>query len=287
MKISVIVPSLNHAQFLRANLNSIFSQGYRDLEVLVFDGGSNDETISILESYEDKIRFVSKKDNGQADAINQGLRRAGGDILAYLNSDDVYFPHALARVADYFEQHRECSVLYGDAWHLHADGSIMEAYYTESWSYPRLFETCYLCQPAVFWRREVLEWFGVLDPQLQYAMDYDYWLRIGREREFGYLQGAYLAGSRLHQNTKTLKHRVEAHHEILEVVMRHAVKPPYRWLMNLASVTVEANRLERGLEMDDRARRARVVETVLQNAEHYRIPLQAAFLSDLEQLLRP
>src|SRR4029077_8878218 len=98
----------------------------------------------------------------------------------------------------------------------------------------RLLEVCYLCQPAVFWRREAMERFGIFDDTLHYALDYDYWLRIGREIDFSYLKGAYLAGSRLHQDTKTLKQRVNMHHEILQVAMRHSLVPPYRWLMNLA-----------------------------------------------------
>jgi glycosyltransferase involved in cell wall biosynthesis len=287
VKVSVVVPSFNQGQFLRATLDSLLIQDC-SAEVLVFDGGSTDETLSILQSYEGKIRYVSGKDDGQADAINRGLQTASGDILAYLNSDDIYYPGCLRHVTSYFAQHPECQILYGDAWHLHGDGSIMERYYTEPWSYPRLTEICYLCQPAVFWRREIMERFGIFDSTLQYALDYDFWLRVGAAIDFHYLEGVYLAGSRLHENTKTLKHRVKAHHEILEVVMRHSPNPPYRWLMNLASVIVEAERRETGVaELDEPTRRCLLIEAVIRNADSHNIPLDSEFLSTMEEILPP
>jgi glycosyltransferase involved in cell wall biosynthesis len=286
MKLSIVIPSYNQAKFLRATLNSVLSQNCPDIEILVFDGGSSDDTVSILESYDGKIEWVSQKDGGQADAINQGLQRATGDILTYLNSDDVYLPGALKTVTNDFEAHPECAALYGDAWHLYEDGSIMERYYTEGWSYPRLLDVCYLCQPAVFWRREVMELFGIFDDTLHYAPDYDYWLRVGREIDFFYLEGAYLAGSRLHQGGITLKHRVPVHHEILQVAMRHSPKPPYRWLMNLASVIVEAERSQhKNGDLDEPSRRGRLVEAVIENADRYHIPLDSEFLTSLEQIL--
>lgn len=286
MKISIAIPSYNQARFLRATLESVLSQDHGDCEVLVYDGGSTDESLEILSSYKDEIQFVSEKDDGQADAINKGLQRATGDILAYLNSDDVYFPHTLRRVTQYFEAHSECLALYGDAWHLYEDGSIMEPYYTEPWSYPRLLQVCFLCQPAVFWRREVMERFGLFDSTLRYALDYDYWLRIGREVDFHYLEGSYLAGSRLHRNTKTLGQRVQAHHEILEVAMCHNTEPPDSWLMNLAAVTVEAEEQKRGAgAMGEQARHALFAQFLLENADLHQVPLRHHILAYLEQTL--
>jgi glycosyltransferase involved in cell wall biosynthesis len=286
MRISIVIPSYNQAQFLPLTLDSVLSQQYPDLEVLVVDDGSTDESLSVLKRYDGKIEYVSRRNGGQPNAINFGLGRATGQILAYLNSDDVYLPGALKCVVDHFRTNPESLVLYGEGWHLHEDGSIMERYYSEPWSYPRLLDVCYLCQPAVFWRREVSERFGLFDDLLHYAIDYDYWLRIGREVEFSYLEGTYLAGSRLHQEAKTLKRRVSNHHEILEVVMRHSPEPPYRWLMNLASVIVEAARQRNGgVEMDEMTRRGLVVEAVLENADAYQIPLSVDFLKTLEQMM--
>jgi len=285
MKLSVVVPSYNQGRFLEATLESILTQD-RETEVLVHDGGSADESLAILRRYGNRIDFVSRKDEGQADAINQGLQRASGDILAYLNSDDIYYPQAVGRVLDYFKTHADCVALYGTAWHLNEDGSVMEQYPTEPWSYPRLFEVCYLCQPAVFWRREVIERFGLFDPTLQYALDYDYWLRVGRDVEFHYLEGPPLAGSRLHAETKTLKRRMEVHHEIFEVLMRHIAEPPYQWVKNFASVLVEWERQKMGMvKMDPRMERGLFVQSVLDLADEHRIGLSTDFLTALEMSL--
>jgi hypothetical protein len=163
----------------------------------------------------------------------------------------------------------------------------MERYPTEPWSYSRLFEVCYLCQPAVFWRRDIMERFGLFDASLQYALDFDYWLRVGHEVDFHYLEGAYLAGSRLHQETKTLKHRIAAHHEILDVAKRHSDGPPYAWLMNFASVVVETERQKRGVaNLDEPTRRRLLVESVLENADLHDISLGQEFLTKLERMLR-
>src|SRR4051812_26892346 len=134
MKISVVVPSYNQGQFLPATLQSVLQQDYDDRELLVFDGASTDESVSILERHADELFFISAADDGQADAINQGLQKATGDILAYLNSDDIYYPHTFSRVVRYFEAHNDCDALYGDAWHLAENGSIIRSYHTEPWN---------------------------------------------------------------------------------------------------------------------------------------------------------
>ncbi len=289
MKFSVVVPSFRQARFIRATIDSLLAQfpnnpgNPSDLEILVHDGGSDDGTVEILQSYGDKIRFVSHPDGGQTDAINAGLREARGDILAYLNSDDVYLPGALERVARHFAANPASLCVYGDALHLHEDGSPMEAYPTEPWNYTRLLEVCYLCQPAVFWRREVLERFGSFDDRLNWAMDYDYWLRVGRTVRFDYLEGAVLAGSRLHGETKTLSQRVKVHREILSVVMRHSPVPPLRWLLNLAHVIVDDERIPGcGHPVSKRLRRAWIAETALQQADAFRFPVTAELLNTLE-----
>lgn len=236
MKISVVIPSYNQANFLPATLDSLVAQNYPDLEVRIYDGGSRDGSVDILRDHGHGFWWTSGRDGGQAAAINRGLRESSGDILAFLNSDDIYYPETLAHVAEHFRQNPDCRVVYGDAYHLHADGTIMEPYYTEPWNYERLQEVCYLCQPAVFWRRDIIEHFGVLDDSLHFALDYEYWLRIGRHAPFHYLKGKYLAGSRLHADTKTLGQRAKVHREILDVVIRHGgtEKAVLGWLGHLS-----------------------------------------------------
>jgi glycosyltransferase involved in cell wall biosynthesis len=238
MKFSIIIPSFQQAEFLRATLQSVLTQDYRPREILVRDGGSTDGSVDILRELQatGEFQWVSGPDGGQAAAINSGLQASTGDICAYLNSDDVYYPGTLRRVADYFAEHPGCLVLYGNADHLHRDGSVMEPYPVEPWDYERLATICFLCQPAVFWRRVVMDRFGLFDPTLRYALDYEYWLRVGKEIAFHRLDGPPLAGSRLHADTKTLSKRVPVHEESLQVVLRHGGSRPavLKWLRALA-----------------------------------------------------
>lgn len=282
MKISIIIPSMNQAAYLDQTLRSVISQDHKDREILVFDGGSTDGSIDILHRQTSPdIRWVSEPDRGQAAAINQGLWASSGDILAYLNSDDFYCPGTLRAVDTYFAAHPECEILYGDAHHLWEATGILEPYYTEDWNYDRLFDLCYLCQPAVFWRRTIMERHGVLDDTLYGAMDYDYWLRIGRTTSFHRLRGAFLAVSRMYNSNKTLKNRPRIHEEILQIVLRHASRPPYRWLKVLAHIQVEEE-----VPSGSSNRRLFVcayVDRLLKLAKKYDIHLDAVVLSELEK----
>ena len=288
MKISIIVPSYNQGRYLEATLNSILDQDFPSIEIIVNDGGSSDNSVEILRSFGDRIRWRSAKDRGQTDAINKGLREATGDIVAYLNSDDVYLPHAIRTAADYFAATPECQILYGDAHHLHADGSYMEEYPTQPWDYQRLFDTCYICQPATFWRREVHKRFGFFDEVLHFSMDYDFWLRTGAHTPLHHLAGKVLAGSRLHNDTKTLRHRVPFHREILRVIQRHANTPSqtYRWLKHLASLQARDDGFPPSADAKQQADHVRAfVRHALIYAEQYRIELSESLLAELEDLL--
>ena len=291
MKISVVIPSYNQARFLSATLESVLGQDHADREVLVFDGGSTDGSVAILESYGDRLWWTSGPDHGQTDAINRGLHRARGDVLAYLNSDDVYYSGALSKVAAHFREHPGSVVLYGDADHLHADGSVMEPYPTEPWDYDRLLHVCYLCQPAVFWRREIMERHGVFDDRLRYAMDYEYWLRVGRETPFDHLAGQVLAGSRLHGDTKTLSQRVAVHRELLATVQRYAdgrPGPVLRWLKHLAHLhAAEGANADPAAEPGERRQFLRLyVARVLLHAQEAGVPLDAVTLTELDAHLK-
>lgn len=282
MKISVIIPSFNQAPFLEQTLTSLQSQNYPELQTLVFDGGSTDGSVELLKQKEfEGMTWHSGPDLGQADAINKGLWASSGEILAYLNSDDLYYPGTLQAVASYFSANPECEILYGEAnHHWEASGKI-EPYYTEDWDYDRLLDVCYLCQPAVFWRRSVMERHGVLDDTLYGAMDYDYWLRIGKTTSFHRLKGVFLAGSRMHQTNKTLSERPRLHEEILQVALRHATRPPYRWLKVLADICAESEHSK-----DPANRKAYVcsyVSHVLELAKKHGIPLDETVLRELEK----
>jgi glycosyltransferase involved in cell wall biosynthesis len=238
IKISIVTPSYNQGIFLQRTLDSVLNQNIDQLEYLVFDGGSNDESVTILESYRDRLSYVSEKDGGQSDAVNKGLLAAKGEIIGWLNSDDVYYPGAIASVLEIFERYPEVDVVYGQADHIDENDVYMEDYYTEQWVYDRLKEVCYLCQPAVFFRKKVVKQYGVLNKDLLYCMDYEYWLRIGANKPFYFLEKK-LAGSRLYSNNKTLGNRRAVHEEIAAMLKEKFNKTPEKWLYNFAHVVVE------------------------------------------------
>jgi glycosyltransferase involved in cell wall biosynthesis len=237
--ISIITASYNQGQFIERTIKSVLSQDIEGLEYVVMDGGSTDGTIEILKRYDGRLTYVSESDKGQADAINKGFRVTSGDIFAWLNSDDIYYPGALSAVQEFFAAHPAVMALYGDGNHIDKDDNFLEPYYTEAWDFERLKEVCFLCQPAVFLRRELLEQKGLLNINLNFCMDYEFWLRTGQETPFVRIP-KLLAGSRLHEETKTLGQRVANHREIIEMTKERLGKPPARWVFNYAHAVIDS-----------------------------------------------
>ena len=219
--VTVVTPSFNQGRFIRETIESVLKQDYPRIEYLVMDGGSTDETLSILHEYSDRLRWVSEPDRGQAHAINKGWRQATGSIVAYLNSDDVYLPGAVTHAVGALQAHPDAAAVYGEGYHVDEAGAILERYPTESFDADRLREICFICQPTVFLRREAVDRAGYLDESLRYCMDYDLWIRLARAGKSFTHTPQYLASTRLHADTKTLGQRGEAHAEILRVIYRH------------------------------------------------------------------
>ncbi|MCB1154914.1 MAG: glycosyltransferase [Deltaproteobacteria bacterium] len=210
MKFSIITPSFNQADYLERTLESIHSQqGDFELEHIVMDGGSTDGSVAILERWADKLDFVSEKDEGQSDALNKGFAKATGDVVAWLNSDDVYKPGALDAVARYFDERPETDWLCGQCVIIDEhDAEIRRGitayknFWLRRYSYSALLVENFISQPATFFRRDLLEQVGPIDKTLYYAMDYDLWLRFARVSEPGILQRD-LAAFRFYTAAKT------------------------------------------------------------------------------------
>jgi glycosyltransferase involved in cell wall biosynthesis len=219
--VSIVTPSYNQGRFLKRTIDSVLGQNYPNIEYFVFDGGSTDSSVDILKSYGDQFFWVSASDEGQTDAINKGMNLAKGEILAYLNSDDMLLPGTINKVVDFFNRHPECDLVYGNAFYIDEDDNVTGSYRTAKYSLNRLIEDCMICQPAAFWRSRVKEKIGLFDKSLIYAMDYDYWLRIATQCGSIHFLPNNLACSRLYPETKTCSARSEVYAEIFKVSRRN------------------------------------------------------------------
>ncbi len=204
-KVSIITPVLNQVEFIETCIQSVLSQDYPHVEYWVMDGGSTDGTLDVIRRYEGKLRWASENDKGQSSAINKGFRLAGGDILSWLNADDLLYPSAVSAVVEAFHQSPEVAVIYGDCDYVDPAGNVLGAYPARPFDYAALLVRAenYIPQPAAFFRKEVLESVGSLNEDLHYVMDFEYWLRIGARHPMKYLP-IKLAALRLQPAAKTL-----------------------------------------------------------------------------------
>lgn len=220
--VSVVTPSFNQAQFLEKTLRSVLDQAYPNIEYIVVDGASTDGTLEILEQYGDRLTWISEPDQGQTHAINKGFDMATGSILAWLNSDDLYTPGAIATVVEYFQTHPEAMFVYGDALVIDDQDRLfgMRAH-VQACTRSSLVEVGdFIVQPAAFWRRELWEAIGPLDESLHYTMDYEYWMRAAEHFPLHYLPVS-LAYERIYSLAKTSRGSVERVEEIEQVARRH------------------------------------------------------------------
>ena len=220
--LTVITASFQQGQFIRRTIDSVLGQDVPGLEYLIYDGGSRDSTLGVLADYQGRLAWVSERDHGQSHAINKGLRTAGSDIIGWLNSDDLYAPDALAAVLATFAANPRADLVYGDARYIGVHDEDQGPYPVEVWSPARLRAECFLAQPAVFVRRRLVERVGLLDEDLHYAMDYDYWLRaVDAGAHFVYLPRV-LAKCRIHASAKTVTGGLAQAREVFEVQRRHS-----------------------------------------------------------------
>ena len=219
--VSIVTPSFNQGRFLKRTIDSVLTQDYQNVEYIVIDGGSTDESLDILNSYGDQFFWMSESDKGQTDAINKGMLQANGDILAYLNSDDVLMPGAITRIVNYFDQHPECGMVYGNADYIDADDHFIGTYKTADYSFERLMQDCMVCQPASFWRKSVAEIVGPFDEKLNFVMDYEYWIRIAKSGAGINFIKEKIACSRLYPETKTMSARAKIYKEIFEISRKY------------------------------------------------------------------
>ena len=220
--ISIVTPTFNRAPFLEYTIRSIEQQTYRNFEHIVVDGGSTDETLELLNRHREKypLRWISEPDRGMYDAINKGLHLARGDVLAYLNSDDLYFPWTLATVVDGLTRNPDADAIFGDALTIDDETGVQRA----SWGWPFNLDFVrrvgFLVQPTVFWRRAVYDDIGPFDDSLRYVADCDYWMRAGSSHTFRKIN-EFLAVERDHKATFRAAGREELLDELRRVRSRY------------------------------------------------------------------
>jgi glycosyltransferase involved in cell wall biosynthesis len=231
----IVTPSFNQGRFLRATIDSVLTQDYPEIDYFVADGGSTDDSVAILRSYGERVRWVSGPDGGQSAAINRAWRQSDAEIVAWLNSDDVYLEHAVRSAVDYLEAHPEESMVYGRAWYIDVDGQRLEPYPTrQPFDRRALAGECFICQPATFLRREVFQVVDLPDPALRFCMDYDLWIRLSARFEIGALD-EFVAASRMYPENKTLGQRDAVYREIIAVARRHFGSVHDSWLRGYRS----------------------------------------------------
>ena len=262
MKFSIVTPSFNQGAFLGETIESVISQeGDFFIDYIIVDGGSTDNSVEIIRHYDAmlqqgewpvkclgiKYRWISEKDKGQADALIKGFRMAEGEVLAWLNSDDTYLPGALQTAADFFHDHPDTGLLYGEAHYCNREGDVIGRYRTEEFAYEKLAWFNFICQPATFFRKDAFEAAGGLDESLNFAMDYDLWIRIGRRFSCRY-RPAYLATYRLHEISKTVCDETlyANSEEALRLVMKYFDWAPLTRVYNSCNAYCRA-RLPKGL----------------------------------------
>ena len=219
--VSIITPSYNQAAFLEQTLRSILAQDYAPIEILVADGASTDGSVEIIERIAQRYAhryagraaplstpqlawWVSEPDSGQAEAINKGFSRARGEIIAWLNSDDIYLPGAVSAAVAALQANPQAGLVYGEAITIDPQGRPLNRLAFDDWGLLELMSFRIICQPAVFMRRSILEQAGYLDPTYHFLLDHHLWVRMARLAPLHYARGCLWAAARHHPAAKNV-----------------------------------------------------------------------------------
>lgn len=204
LRVSIVTPSFNQAAFLEQTMRSVLDQDYSNLEYLVIDGGSTDGSVDVIQKYADRLAYwTSECDRGQADAINKGLARVSGDIVAWLNSDDCYLPGTIRSVVQAFENHPEAGLIYGDVVAVDSENRRLNTIRYGNYGLEGLLKFNIIGQPSVFMRRSVQTRAGMLDPTFHYQLDHHLWIRVAMLSDTWYVPEAW-STARFHAEAKNI-----------------------------------------------------------------------------------
>lgn len=232
-QIAVITPSYNQGEYIRECIESVVNNGIHssEIEYYIIDACSNDSTKSVLSAYKE-LDWISEADNGQAHAINKGLKKTKAPILSYLNSDDTLEPDTLDFVTQYFHQHPEVDLLFGEANFVDKSSNIIGRYLTRPWDPERFLGECFICQPAAFFSRKIFERIGYFSEDLRCSMDYDYWVRIVKAGGVVHQTDRVLANFRIYPEIKSLAERDTVFFENYRLLKRNVGYCHSNWFMS-------------------------------------------------------
>jgi glycosyltransferase involved in cell wall biosynthesis len=220
--LTVVTPSYNQGHFIRATIESVLSQDYPNIEYIIMDGGSTDETASVVKDYASRVRFISEKDRGQSHAINKGFQMARGSILSWLNSDDLYLPGAARKAIDAWRSEPAAGAVYGEGYLIDRAGNTTSRFpCTEPFNLWKLVHLSdYVLQQTVYFRKDVLDRVGYLDEDLHFVMDWDILIRIGMQHPLLYVP-EYMGCLREYPEAKSFAGGMRRAREIREMLQRH------------------------------------------------------------------
>lgn len=210
MYVTVITPSFNQGKFLEQTIQSVLSQTYNNIEFLVIDGGSTDNSVDIIQKYQSSINYwISEPDNGQADAINKGFKLANGDLICWINSDDILYPAFVADRVGQFKENPNIDMIYGDVdkGPNPTTKRILKGRQTNIKDMLRN-ASCPIPQQSAMWRRRVLENIGYLVPEWHVLLDREYFIRIAAKGQIKYIPGS-VAFFRNHEDSKSVAEKLK------------------------------------------------------------------------------
>lgn len=229
--VSIVTPSFNQGHFLERTLNSVFRQGYPNIEYQVVDGGSTDNSIQVLNQSQGKIRWVSEKDSGYPEAVNKGFQKCTGKYLMWLPSDDMlYSDNSISQLVNAAEE-QNADVVFGDAFYIDQNDRLMGHYRTECYTPERLREWCLICQPATLFKADLFKKIGGLDQSFRCISDYDLWLRMSEAGAKFVRIGAPISCYRIHGDSLTVKQKNISYREIFDLQLRRYKTVRRPWVL--------------------------------------------------------
>jgi len=239
-RITIITPSYNQVAFLEQAIQSVLAQDYPSIEYIIVDGNSSDGSLQVIQKYANRLAWwVSEPDTGQAEAINKGMKHASGEYVAWLNSDDLYLPGAVASAIDVLERNPAVGMVFGDALTIDVKGVQLNRLVFGDWGLEELMGFRIICQPSVFMRRDAFHQAGDLDPTYHYLLDHHLWLRIARLATVQHVSASW-AAARHHPGAKNVLHAAGFGREAFRILEWMECQPDLEVLVNRRRRRIEA-----------------------------------------------